>query len=140
MSTIFEKMDINYSEYSYFKALKDKEKLQYLFELFDVRDHKQINLSGFFETIHDALFDSPDTGADPVRDTNDHVDVTIDIDNIMIESNSLRALKFVTYKFIESGYMLRRDTEVEKMFKKDKLTRYLRVFKIISNCPGICFN
>ena len=64
----------------------------------------------------------------------------IDDQNIMIESNSLKALRFVTYKFIESGYILRRDISIEKMFRKDKVTRYLRVFKIINQAPDLCFN
>ena len=58
----------------------------------------------------------------------------------MIESNSLKALRFVTYKFIESGYILRRDLAVEKMFRKDKVTKYLRVFKIINQASDLCFN
>jgi len=137
MDTIFNNIEVNYSEYSYFEKLKDHEKVQYLFELFDVSENKgQLNLSGFFETIHDSLFQDETIN----RDDSDQVDVTVDSENIMIESNSLRAVKFVAYKFVESGYILKRDIAIEKMFKKDKMTRYLRVFNIINNCTGICSN
>ena len=64
----------------------------------------------------------------------------IDEQNIMIESNSLKALRFVTYKFVECGYIIRRDHAVEKMFRKDKVTRYLRIFRIIDQSAGICLN
>ena len=70
----------------------------------------------------------------------EHVDVMIDDENIMIESNSLRAVRHVTYKFIESGYILKRDIALEKMFRKDKSTRYIRVFKIINYSSEMCLN
>ena len=58
----------------------------------------------------------------------------------MIESNSFRAVRQVTNKFIESGYIIQRDPATEKMFKKDKVTRYIRVFRIIDFITGICLN
>ena len=70
----------------------------------------------------------------------DFVDVMIDDENIMIESNSLRALRHVTNKFMESGYMLQRDLATEKLFRKDKTTRYMRVFRIINFTNSICLN
>lgn len=139
MNAIFNNIEVNYSEYSYFSELKNQEKVQYLFELYDVANNRgQLNLAGFFDTIQDSLFQNDDN--DIVRGDSDQVDVTVDTENIMIESNSLRAVKYVAYKFVESGYILKRDVAIEKMFKKDKMTRYLRVFKIINNCTGICSN
>ena len=70
----------------------------------------------------------------------EHVDVIMDSENIMLESNSLRAIKHTTYMFIESGYILARDKHMEKMFKDGKRTRYLRVFNIIDQCSTICPN
>ena len=64
----------------------------------------------------------------------------IDDDNIMIEANSLRALRDVINRFIESGYILRRDLALEKSFRKDKVTRYMRVFYIVDQITGICSN
>ena len=49
----------------------------------------------------------------------------------MAESNSLRALRHIVYKLFEAGYILQRDKDMEKMFRKDKVTRYLRIFRIV---------
>ena len=70
----------------------------------------------------------------------DFVEVMIDDDTIMIESNSLRAMRHIIYTFAETGYILRRDRDTEKMFKPDKVTRYLRIFKIIDQTSVICLN
>jgi hypothetical protein len=76
----------------------------------------------------------------PADSNIDFVDVIIDDENIMIESNSLKALRHVKDKFIESGYMLQRDLATEKMFRKDKTTRYIRVFRIINYTSSMCLN
>jgi hypothetical protein len=136
-------MFINYAEYSYFKQLNSADKVLYLFETWDatVARSSGINLNSVFDLIRESI-DSNDLNIQ-LRDTAsdiDHVDVMIDDENIMIESNSLRATKHIIYKFIESGYILQRDTKMEKVFKKDKVTRYLRVFKIIDQTATICLN
>ena len=64
----------------------------------------------------------------------------IDDEIIMIEANSLRALRLVKNRFIEAGYILQRDVEQEKMFRKDKVTKYMRIFYIVDQITGICFN
>jgi len=64
----------------------------------------------------------------------------IDNEFIMIESNSLKSIRIVITRFMESGYMLSRDIESEKMFKQDKRTRYLRVYQIIDQTTGICLS
>jgi hypothetical protein len=43
-------------------------------------------------------------------------------------------------RFIEAGYILQRDIEQEKMFRKDKVTKYMRIFYIVDQIAGICFN
>ena len=68
------------------------------------------------------------------------VDVMIDDDYLVVESDSLKAVKLVTFKFMESGYLMTRDKITEKMFKKDKTTRYLRVYSIIGQIPGHCLS
>jgi len=41
---------------------------------------------------------------------------------------------------MEAGYLMTRDKITEKMFKKDKTTRYLRVYGIIGQIPGHCLS
>ena len=88
-------------------------------------------LSEFFNDIseeadHGVEFDTYDVGNDKTR-----VDVMIDSENIVVESNSLKAVRFIARKFMDNGYLISRDKQVEKIFRKNKVTRYLRVYKII---------
>lgn len=143
MKPIFENVVLNYSEYSYFKQLPVIDQIQYFFEIYELHDALKagetdtLDLKSFFESVHSSLSD-PDL---PIEDDDlERVDVTLDDDNIMIESNSLRAVRHVTNKFMESGYIIQRDLAIEKMFKKDKVTRYIRVFRIIDFITGICLN
>jgi hypothetical protein len=142
-------MVVNYAEYSYFKKLTKNERIQFFFELYDAAMIKQqgnIDLSKFFGAINDSLTDSftdsESTYSEQheLSDGVDHVAIMIDDENIMIESNSLRALRHITYKFFESGYILRRDKETEKMFRKDKVTKYLRIFVIVDQISSLCTN
>ena len=64
----------------------------------------------------------------------------IDNENIIVESNSLKAVKYMAHKFMDEGYILSRDNESEKIFKKNKVTRYLRVYRIIGQNEGLCYN
>jgi len=149
MRTVFNTMVVNYAEYSYFKKLTKNERIQFFFELYDAAMIKQqgnIDLSKFFGAINDSLTDSftdsESTYSEQheLSDGVDHVAIMIDDENIMIESNSLRALRHITYKFFESGYILRRDKETEKMFRKDKVTKYLRIFVIVDQISSLCTN
>lgn len=155
MKTFFDKMIITYAEYEYFKTLTGSEQIKFFFDSYDAQRIKTtgLDLSEFFGDLQMNLEqykmadDKNETSVienqSNLSDANldaDYVDVTIDDTTIMIESNSLRATKHVTYKFIESGYMLSRDIATEKMFKRDKTTRYIRVFRIISYSTGMCFN
>ena len=156
MKSLFSNVHIGYAEYEYWRSLGDMEKLQYLFELHHMESFRNdynanINLNKFFETLNDELqSDNFGTEKEPENinfeayefdlDAEDRVDVMIDDSNIMIESNNLKALRAVSYKFVEAGYILRRDVILEKVFKKDKLTKYLRIFRIINQVTDLCSN
>jgi len=143
METTFNNLNVNYAEYSFFQTVPSSEKVDYLFGLYDAQEVRKrgIDLTSFFVSVSEQLSENESTSAEfNDNDSREHVDVMIDDKNILIESNSLRAVKMVLFKFMESGYILQRDRNVEKMFKKDKVTRYLRVFKIINYGSIICSN
>ena len=144
MKTVIDHISITYSEYSYFKELSNADKLQYLFESYESKDmpDMNLNLSTFFESIKSAIIIEHDTfyESENYIDSDQKVDVTIDDTNIMIETNSLKALRHVSYRFVESGYILQRDRLTEKMFQKDKITKYIRVFRILNHTSSICSN
>jgi hypothetical protein len=147
METRFEKISISKQEYVFFKTLPLQERLNYMFGLYEssaVTTIKAIDLSNFFSAIHTQLEEKEKeqettTKVDETR-SFDRVDVMIDDEIIMIEANSLRALRTVKDRFIEAGYILQRDVEQEKMFRKDKVTKYMRIFYIVDQITGICFN
>jgi hypothetical protein len=144
MKTVIDYISITYSEYSYFKELSNADKLQYMFESYESKDmpDMNLNLSTFFESIKSAIIIEHDTfyESENYIDSDQKVDVTIDDTNIMIETNSLKALRHVSYRFVESGYILQRDRLTEKMFQKDKFTKYIRVFRILNYTSSICSN
>jgi hypothetical protein len=151
MANKFEKIFISKAEYMYFLTLSNDERLNYIFGLYESAGFTLMNgsqLTSFFESIHESLSESETMLYDtpmPVEyiepSANDNrVDVLIDSDNIVIETNSLRGLRVVINQFMETGYILKRDVSCEKMFRKDKVTRYLRVFTIIDRITGICLN
>jgi hypothetical protein len=146
MKTIFDEIHVGYSEFKYFNQLPKRDQVHYFFDVYEAQysidsDSSIVpNLTSFFDSVHSALKES-DSEIDAIEPDNvQRVDVTIDDENIMIESNSLRAVRHVTNKFMESGYIIQRDTATEKMFRKDKVTRYIRVFRIIDFITGICLN
>jgi hypothetical protein len=141
-------MQVNYAEYSYFKKLPKSQKIQFLFELYEsaeIRDSKGIDLGRVFDMIKESLIDSAqyderNKQLQELPKDVDYVEVMIDDDNIMVESNSIKAIRQIVYRFFESGYILRRDKDMEKMFKRDKITKYLRIFRIIDQISVICTN
>ena len=141
MKTIFDLITVNYAEYSYFQKSNTANQVKFLFELYDgaTRRVAPLDLSGFFQEINMDLDDQEITISGDMNDPN-RVDVLIDDDNIMIESNSLRAIRHITLKFVESGYILARDKDMEKTFRKDKITKYMRIFRIIDQVSTICPN
>ena len=144
MKTVIDHISITYSEYSYFKELSNADKLQYMFESYESKDmpDSYLNLSTFFESIKSAVIIEHDTfyESNNYVNSDQKVNVTIDDTNIMIETNSLSALRHVSYRFVESGYVLQRDRLTEKMFQKDKITKYIRVFRILNYASSICSN
>lgn len=151
MNTIFSQITINYTDWQYVITLPDSAKLQYMFDVYDAAHTKNngFSIEEFFNSVKQNITDQTTSASETeweqydVEDsgnTADRVDVIIDDENIMLESNSLKALRYISYKFVESGYILQRDLAIEKMFRRDKVTRYLRVFRIIDHTSGLCFN
>jgi len=143
MKNLLDTIVIRYPEYNFFRSLPNHEKIQYLFEIYDIEQKKISNnitngLNNFFDELDIPIpgveFDSIDFG------DGKRVDIMIDNENIVIESNSLSAVREIAYKFVETGYIVRRDSGIEKMFRKDKITRYLRVFKIIGQSHCLCYS
>ena len=56
---------------------------------------------------------------------------------ITIISNTITTYSLV---HIDDGYILIREQSIEKIFKKNKVTRYLRVYKIIGRVFHLCYN
>lgn len=142
MENKFEQLVITKHEINYLETLDDQGRLDYLFSIYDAEIKRVItpaDLAGFFEAVKENL-EKQDEDAIEIPDNANRVDVMIDDDNIMIEADSLRAIRTVVNRFIESGYILRRDVELEKSFRKDKVTRYMRVFYIVDQITGICSN
>lgn len=142
MKTIFDTVFVSKTEYSYFNQLDSIDQVNYMFDLYDaaISPNKNImDLSAFFDGVRASLENAEISTINEIPD-NERVDVMIDDQNIMIESNSLKAVRAIAGKFMEAGYLLSRDKEMEKMFRKDKITRYMRIFKIISQVSTLCFN
>jgi len=151
MQTIFDRIFIGKAEYLAVMTMHASERIENLFDLYDStsKQTRSMDLSAFFSEVQKNLEQYQDTpivdshdviSPLPAADNTEFVDVMIDDHNIMIESNSLRAVRHVTYKFVESGYILQRDIATEKMFRKDKTTRYIRIFRIISYVNSMCLN
>jgi hypothetical protein len=152
MKSLLANIVITESEWNYIQGISDLDVLKYLFELYEgeTKIASNVDLAMFFETIRENIveYDEQEMSGHEIFDVSDvasdknaaRVDVMIDNENLMIESDSLKALRLVTYKFVESGYILQRDLLVEKMFRKDKVTKYLRVFRIVDQSTGLCFN
>ena len=140
-------INVNYSEFAYFSRLSEDDRLNYFFQLFEGRVIKPgLDLKEFFNQldIDDTNLNATNVSYayedDAISDSDNLVDIMIDNEFIMIESNSLKSIRIVITRFMESGYMLSRDLESENMFKQDKRTRFLRVYQIIDQTTGICLN
>ena len=140
-------INVNYSEFAYFSRLSENDRLNYFFQLFEgevVTPVVGLDLKDFFNQLD--VDDDTDTNITNPHDNEDIgddvnlVDIMIDNEFIMIESNSLKSIRLVITRFMESGYVLSRDLESEKMFKSDKKTRFLRIYQIIDQVPGICLS
>ena len=143
---IFENIHITSAELDYIIELSGAERIQYLFEMYDIEHVRQqnpdLNLKDFFNDIDDDEFISDDLPSSEEFEIDGHhqVDVMIDDQNILIESNSLKAVRIIRNRFIENGFIIMRDKDTEKMFKKDKITKYIRVFRIVQQIDPLCWN
>jgi len=144
-----EHIRIKDAEFNYFITLSPTDQLTYFFELYEAEKNVQsgnINLKQFFNNIKDALEEREDDSIEidltknSIPENFNLVDILIDDKRIMIESDSLSAIRKVIRKFMESGYIISRDTKMEKLFKTDKVTRYMRVFKIINHASTFSLN
>jgi len=147
MKKTLDHIKIKDAEFNYFITLSPSDQLTYFFELYEAERNMQsgnVNLKQFFNNIKDALDTVEEDSIEIDLTKNDIpenfslVDILIDDKRIMIESDSLRAVRKVIRKFMESGYIISRDFKLEKTFKEDKVTQYMRVFKIIHH--GSCFS
>jgi len=141
MTNQVKNIKINYSEYAYFTTLSDHEKLNYFFQLFEGAKPK-LDLKEFFSQI-DTNFNDDESKIHinkEIPDEHNRVDIMIDDEFIMIESNSLKAIRIIMTRFMESGYIVSRNKETEKIFKIDKTTRYIRVYSIIDQTIGFCLS
>ena len=151
MNNIFDNITVRLPELHYFQQLLRKEKIYYFLELFETSTNtKEIQTSGiqeglqqFFDDLESEssselpYYESYDIGSD---DHYNRVDILVDNENLVIESNSLKAVRSIKDKFLDCGYLLIRDTDVEKVFRVDKITKYVRVYKIIGRTFHLCLN
>jgi hypothetical protein len=143
---IFENIRIPNSELEYIIGLSQSERVQYLFELYDTEQARKqtpnLNLKDFFNDLDEDEIIPDDLPSSEEFEVNGlyQVDVMIDDQNILIESHSLKAVRIIRNRFIENGFIIMRDKDTEKMFKKDKITKYLRVFRIIQQIDPLCWN
>lgn len=140
MNNKIKNIHVNYSEYCYFDYLSDSEGVDYFFQLFEGQSAKsKLDLGGFFTQINEEYINEEPLVQlkNDIPDHSNRVDIMIDDEYLLIESNSLKAVRIVMTKFMESGYVMSRDKKSETMFKPDKTTRYLRVYTIVGQIPGI---
>lgn len=150
MKTKYDEILVSKEEYLFFLTLSAVERIEYLFTLYDASSTAitAIDLGKFFSSLQKEMdYEEPEEQLPslkesdiPLSDRTNRVDVMIDDEIIMIEANSLKALRHVINRFMESGYILQRDIEQERMFRKDKVTKYMRIFYIVDQITGICFN
>ena len=147
MKKTLDHIKIKDAEFNYFITLSPDDQLTYFFELYEAEQNIQsgnLNLKQFFNNVKDALNNRVndsieiDLTQNLIPENYKLVEILIDDKRIMIESDSLSAIRKVIRKFMESGYIMSRDFKLEKTFKDDKVTRYMRVFRIIHH--GSCFS
>jgi len=143
MSNYLDNIEVQLPEYNFFQQLSQNEKFLYITEIYELETKKNSetdiaeNLQTFFDDVTELQqYDVFNTGGESF----DKVDVLVDNENLVLESNSLSAVRHIKNRFIDEGYILSRDTEIEKMFKKNKITRYLRVYNIIGRVFHLCYN
>ena len=151
MNNVFNNITVRLPELHYFQQLLRKEKIYYFLELFETSvNAKEIQTTGIQEGLQQFFddlqiessnempyYESYDIGSD---DHYNRVDILVDNENLVIESNSLKAVRSIKDRFLDCGYLLVRDMDVEKVFRVDKITKYVRVYKIIGRTYHLCLN
>jgi len=151
MNNVFNNITVRLPELHYFQQLLKKEKIYYFLELFETSiNAKEIQTTGiqeglqqFFDDLETEssnempYYESYDIGSD---EHYNRVDILVDNENLVIESNSLKAVRSIKDRFLDCGYFLIRDTDIEKVFRVDKITKYVRVYKIIGRTYHLCLN
>ena len=77
MKTIFNSMEVNYAEYSYFKQLPKADRIQFLFEIYDAamaRQNGGIDLTEFFMTVQDYVTQSSDMKQNAMTEMSENSD------------------------------------------------------------------
>ena len=135
MNNVFNNITVRLPELHYFQQLLKKEKIYYFLELFETSiNAKEIQTTGIQEGLQ-QFFDDLETESsnemhyyesyDICSDEHyNRVDILVDNENIVIESNSLKAVRSIKDRFLDCGYLLVRDTDVEKVFRVDKITKW----------------
>jgi hypothetical protein len=143
----FDNIFVDLPEYSYFKELSSPEKIEYLIEIYDLEIRKQDSdqnltdgLNEFFKEISPIDTENLEFTSFDIQGSRERVDVMIDQENVLVESNSLKAVRYIIRKCIDSGYILKRDKEIEKIFRKNKISRYLRIYNIIGTENHLCYS
>jgi len=143
MSNYLDNIEVQLPEYNFFQQLDINDKFLYLTEIYELESKKNsdINIAENLETFFEDLTELQqyDVFNNSGSDIN-KVDVLLDNENIVLESNSLSAVRHIKNRFIDDGYIVVREPEIEKMFKKKKITRYLRVYRIIGRVFHLCYN
>jgi len=143
MSNYLDNIEVQLPEYNFFQQLDINDKFLYLTEIYELESKKNsdINIAENLETFFEDLTELQqyDVFNNSGSDIN-KVDVLLDNENIVLESNSLSAVRHIKNRFIDDGYIVIREPEIEKMFKKKKITRYLRVYRIIGRVFHLCYN
>ena len=143
MNSQLDNIEVLLPEFNFFQQLDSHDKFLYLTEIYELETKREINpdIVENLQTFFDDLTELQQY--DVFNNTNSNfnkVDVIVDNENIVLESNSLSAVRHIKNRFIDDGYILIREQSIEKIFKKNKVTRYLRVYKIIGRVFHLCYN
>ena len=151
MDNIFDNIIVNLPQFHYYQQLEPIEKIHYFIEIYETALYAENYTSASFAEGLDEFFDEynlnendeiPEFESYDVGNgfNSNRVEVLVDKENVVVESNSLKAVRSIRDKFLDCGYLLIRDKDVESLFREDKITRYLRVYKIIGKTFHLCYN
>ena len=106
MSNYLKDIEVQLPEFNFFQQLSSSEKFLYLTEIYELETKKNSdtnivkNLQTFFEDVTELQqYDVFNTGGEEF----DKVDVLVDNENLVLESNSLSAVRQIKNRFIENN-------------------------------------